>query len=172
MGLLTSEDGDDGLVDSRHLLLLQHVAGEEGDDEQHDGYEQSPCCEQFFLRRVALYSDVSYLSQRCLATRLYLRGRIPQSPGLCSVRQSRGAYRGSLDRHTKELEAHGDEFGRRPNGGVGRESHGVGADVVELRVGPRGWGNGRGVVYMRQMSERTDGSSCVSHANGVASTMN
>lgn len=51
---LTSEDGDDGFVDGRDLFHLHQVAGEEGDDEQHDGDEERPCCEKFLLGGVAL----------------------------------------------------------------------------------------------------------------------
>lgn len=51
---LTSEDGDDGFVDGRDLFHLHQVASEEGDDEQHDGDEESPCCEKFLLGGVAL----------------------------------------------------------------------------------------------------------------------
>ena len=36
------EDGDDGLMDGLDLLLLQHVAGEEGNDQEHDGDEERP----------------------------------------------------------------------------------------------------------------------------------
>ena len=51
----TCKDGDDGLVDGCDFLLLQQVAGEECDNEQHDGDEESPGREEFLLRRVALY---------------------------------------------------------------------------------------------------------------------
>lgn len=42
---LTCKDGHDRLMDSCDLLLMEQVAGEEGSDEQHDGDEESPCCE-------------------------------------------------------------------------------------------------------------------------------
>jgi hypothetical protein len=38
----TSEDGYDGFVYRRDLLLLHHVAGEERYNEQHDRDEESP----------------------------------------------------------------------------------------------------------------------------------
>jgi hypothetical protein len=38
----TGEDGDDGLMYSLDLLLLQRVAGEEGNYEEYDGNEERP----------------------------------------------------------------------------------------------------------------------------------
>ena len=47
------KDGDGRLVDGRHFFLLQHVAGEEGDDEEHDRDEERPRLEDLVLGRAA-----------------------------------------------------------------------------------------------------------------------
>ena len=44
------KDGYDGLVDRRHLFLLEHIASEEGGDEEHDADEERPGGEQLLLR--------------------------------------------------------------------------------------------------------------------------
>lgn len=62
----TGKDGDDGLVDSRDLFHLEHVAGEEGGDEKHDRDEEGPGGEELLLRRVALWiGRVSAQMSRC-----------------------------------------------------------------------------------------------------------
>ena len=38
----TRKDGQDGLVDGLNLPRLEHVTGEQGDDEQHDKDEERP----------------------------------------------------------------------------------------------------------------------------------
>jgi hypothetical protein len=42
--LRTCKDGNDGFVDSRHFLDLEHVAREKGRDEQQDCDEDGECC--------------------------------------------------------------------------------------------------------------------------------
>ena len=58
----TCEDGNDGLVDCFNLSLLQEVAGEESDDEKHDGDEQRPGGDQFLLGAIVPYV---YIVSRC-----------------------------------------------------------------------------------------------------------
>jgi hypothetical protein len=38
----TCKDGQDGLVDGLDLPRLEHVTGEQGDDEKHDENEERP----------------------------------------------------------------------------------------------------------------------------------
>lgn len=53
--MLTCENGNDRLMDRSDLFHLQHVAGEEGGDEEGERDEDAPCGEEFLF---ALCNDV------------------------------------------------------------------------------------------------------------------
>jgi hypothetical protein len=48
----TRKDGDDGFVDGLDLPRLQHIAGEESDDQERDQNEQRPRRENLLLLRL------------------------------------------------------------------------------------------------------------------------
>lgn len=87
----TSKDGDDGFMNSRNLLHLQHVAGEEGNNKKHNGDEESPCREQLLLCRVALCvmpsSSANLYHISPSHDECYLQDQTPRPPALCSIRQ-------------------------------------------------------------------------------------
>lgn len=79
---------------SSDFLHLEHIAGEEGDDEQHNRDKERPCCEQFLLGRIALWRSSSVIVQvyrivHVLRGETHPRGRslLHRWLALCSIRQ-------------------------------------------------------------------------------------
>lgn len=156
-------------MDGRDLLHLEHVAGEEGDDEQHDGDEERPCREELLLRRVALcVRVVSNLCRGCGC--LWEAGRrsvvgSSNAPSGSDSSASRPANAPSVmgtwtvrvgSRRTEELEAHvGDVGGGQHRGRRAARASGPSwLDTWRLRsrLKPHG-GTGAG-----SMGWRADGS--------------
>jgi hypothetical protein len=138
---LTGKDGYNGFVYRCHLLLLEHIASEEGDDEQDNGDEERPRGEELFLGGITLCSTELMVSNPALVFGSRFLSERPQRKD--SPLRVRHVPSGSSSSSSRPVWKDGlvSSRSREPSkrGGAGVPTHELRAQIDELFRHGHGW---------------------------------